>query len=74
MAYINGKWYSENELKRIVKKAESDRNSGIKVDDLLVSAAVGALTGSTVIGGLVGGSFLGGLIGDSLEGTDDSWL
>lgn len=40
-------------------------------DSFLVSAIIGAVTGSTLIGGILGGDFLGSITGDFLEGTDD---
>lgn len=69
MRYINGRDFTDAEIEALIEK-----NKGAKVDDVLLSAAIGALTGSTVVGGLIGGSFLGGFLGDVLEGTDDSWL
>ena len=36
--------------------------------DPLLSAAIGAATGSTILGGLIGGSFTGALLGDALDG------
>ena len=69
MPYINGKYYSESEIRAIKSKSTSD-----EFDKFLVSGVVGAVTGSTIVGGLVGGSFLGGLVGDLLEGDDDSIL
>ncbi len=36
--------------------------------NFLLSAVVGAATGSALLGGLVGGSLLGGILGDSLDG------
>ena len=75
MPIINGKYYSEAEvaaIKRELNVASSTSND--KLESLLISGAVGAITGSTIIGGLVGGSFLGGFLGDAVEGTDDSWF
>ena len=69
MRYINGKYYTDSELESLIEK-----NKGGKIDDVLLSAAIGALTGSAVVGGLIGGSLLGGFLGDVLEGTDDSWF
>lgn len=69
MTYINGKYYTDTEIKALIEK-----NRDNKIDDVLLSAAIGALTGSAVVGGLIGGSFLGGFLGDVLEDTDDSWL
>ena len=43
-------------------------------DDFLISATIGAATGSALVGGLLGGSLFGGLVGDALEGDDDSWF
>lgn len=37
---------------------------------LLISGAVGLLTGSAILGGLVGGNYLGGIVGDVLEADD----
>jgi outer membrane lipoprotein SlyB len=69
MTYINGKYYTEQEIKALIEQHRDN-----KIDDVLLSVAIGALAGSAVVGGLLGGSFLGGLLGDVLEGTDDSWL
>lgn len=70
MMYINGRYYTEQELRDVVERS----NKGSDVDSVLLSAAIGAITGSSVVGGLLGGSFLGGFLGDVLEGTDDSWF
>lgn len=43
-------------------------------DDFVVSAAIGAITGSGLVGGLLGGDLLGGIVGDALFGDDDDWL
>lgn len=69
MKYINGKYYTDAEIEAFIKE-----NRDSKIDDVLLSSAIGALTGSAVVGGLIGGSFLGGFLGDVLEGTDDSWF
>ncbi len=37
-------------------------------DSFIVSAIIGAATGSALIGGLLGGDLLGGVIGDLLDG------
>lgn len=37
-------------------------------NSFLVSAIIGAATGSTIAGAFLGGDLLGGLIGDSLDG------
>ena len=37
---------------------------------LLISGAVGYLTGSAILGGLVGGNYIGGVVGD--VANDDS--
>lgn len=37
-------------------------------DSFLVSAIIGAATGSTIAGGLLGGDFLGSALGDILDG------
>lgn len=39
-----------------------------KGDSFVVSAIIGAATGSTLLGGILGGDFLGGAVGDILEG------
>ena len=36
--------------------------------DFLLSAVIGAATGSALLGGLLGGSFLGGITGDLFDG------
>jgi len=69
MPTINGKYYTEREVREIKRELDSD-----EFEKFLVSGVVGAVTGSSIIGGLVGGSFIGGLLGDVLEGDDDSWL
>jgi outer membrane lipoprotein SlyB len=69
MKYINGKYYTDAEIETLIEK-----NRDSKIDDVLLSAAIGALTGSAVVGGLIGGSLLGGFLGDVMEGIDDSWL
>lgn len=69
MKHINGRYYTDVEIEALIEK-----NREGKIEDVLLSAAIGALTGSAVVGGLIGGSFLGGFLGDVLEGTDDSWL
>lgn len=67
--YINGKWYTEQEIDAI-KQRVNER----QFEEFLVSGLIGAVTGSAFLGGLLGGSFLGGLLGDFMEGTGDSWL
>lgn len=67
MPVINGKYYSEEEIKAIKNQSSDD-----EFEKFLVSGIIGAATGSTLIGGLLGGSLLGGLMGDMLEGGDDS--
>ena len=69
MKHINGRDFTDAEIEALIE----DHKRG-DIDDVLLSAAIGAITGSTVAGGLIGGSFLGGFLGDVLEGTDDSWL
>ena len=69
MPVINGKYYSEEEVRAIKRQTTSS-----EFEKFLVSGVIGAATGSTIIGGLLGGSFLGGLMGDLIEGTDDSIL
>lgn len=69
MPYINGKYYSEHEIREIKRELSSS-----DFEKFLISGLIGAATGSTIIGGLMGGSFLGGLVGDLLEGDDDSIL
>jgi len=70
MPIVNGKYYTEEELRAIKRRLNSDRD----FEKFLVSGVIGAVTGSTIVGGLLGGSLLGGLAGDLLEGTDDSWF
>lgn len=67
MPVINGKYYSEAEIRAI-----KDRSSSEDFEKFLVSGVIGFATGSSVVGGLLGGSLLGGLVGDMLEGDDDS--
>lgn len=67
--YINGKWYTEQEIAAI-----KQRVSEKQFEEFLVSGLIGAVTGSALLGGLFGGSLLGGLLGDFMEGSDDSWL
>ena len=69
MKYINGRDFTDAEIEALIEK-----HKGGKIDDVLLSAAIGAVTGLAVVGGLIGGSFLGGFLGDVLEGTDGSWL
>ena len=69
MKYINGKYYTDAEIEALIEK-----NRDSKIDDVLLSAGIGALTGSAVVGGLIGGSLLGGFLGDVMEGIDDSWF
>jgi len=50
---------------------ERARDSGFDpLTGLLISGAVGFLTGSAILGGLIGGNFLGGVVGDELEDDD----
>ena len=37
-------------------------------DSFLVSAIIGAVTGSAILGGLLGGDIVGGILGDALDG------
>lgn len=37
---------------------------------LIISGAVGYMTGSAILGGLIGGDFLGGVVGDVMESDD----
>lgn len=69
MPIINGKYYTEEEVRAIKLQTSSD-----DFEKFLVSGIIGAATGSTIVGGLLGGSFLGGFVGDVLEGDDDSWF
>jgi len=69
MPVINGKYYTEEEVRAIKRESSSD-----DFDKFLISGVIGAVTGSSIVGGLLGGSFLGGLAGDLLEGDDDSWF
>lgn len=50
----------------------TERLSYVKVDEssknFLISAAIGAATGSSILGGLLGGDILGGVAGDLLNG------
>jgi len=69
MPVINGTYYSPAEVEAIERESGSS-----DVEDFLISAAVGAATGSSILGALAGGSLVGGLFGDALEGTDDSWF
>lgn len=69
MPIINGKYYSEEEVRAIKRRLSEDQ-----FEKFLISGVIGAVTGSTIVGGLLGGSFFGGLVGDILEGTDDSFL
>lgn len=39
-----------------------------KDNSFLVSAAIGAATGSAILGGLLGGDILGGVVGDLFDG------
>lgn len=68
MPYINGTYYTEEQIRAVKRKVSSD-----DFEKFLISGAIGALTGSALLGGLLGGSFLGGLLGDLFEGTDDSF-
>jgi hypothetical protein len=54
----------EDEFRRRCTISPSSRSSG----DFLISAAIGAATGSTLLGGLLGGDIIGGAVGDLLEG------
>lgn len=69
MPYVNGKYYTQQEIDDIRSKT-----SDAEFEKFLISGVIGAVTGSTILGGLLGGSFLGGLAGDILEGNDDSLL
>lgn len=50
---------------------DDEENKEEDDDDFLISAGIGAATGSAIMGGVLGGSFLGGLAGSSLFGDDD---
>jgi hypothetical protein len=53
------------------------RNKGYKQNssgDFILSAVIGAATGSAIVGGFLGGDLLGGIVGDLFEGTDDGLL
>lgn len=67
MPYINGTYYTEEQIRKIKERVRSD-----EFDSFLLSGMIGAVTGSALLGGLLGGSLMGGLLGDALEGTDDS--
>lgn len=67
MPVINGKYYTEREVRQIKEALDDDQ-----FEKFLISGVIGAVTGSSLIGGLLGGSLLGGLMGDLLEGDDDS--
>lgn len=69
MPYVNGKYYTENEISNLKRRLKDD-----EFEKFLLSGVIGAITGSSLIGGLLGGSFTGGLLGDLVEGTDDSLL
>jgi len=53
---------------------DDEENKEDDDDDFLISAGIGAATGSALMGGVLGGSFLGGLAGSSLFGDDDDDL
>lgn len=67
MPVINGKYYSEEEVRAI-----KNQSSSSDFEKFLVSGVVGYAVGSTIVGAVLGGSLLGGFVGDLLEGTDDS--
>lgn len=67
MPTINGKYYTEEEI-RAIKKQSTDE----QFQKFLISGVIGFATGSSLMGGLLGGDLLGGLMGDLLEGDDDS--
>lgn len=69
MPVINGKYYTEEEVRAIKRELSSS-----EFDKFIISGVIGAATGSALVGGLLGGSLLGGLMGDFLEGTDDLFL
>ena len=69
MPYINGKYYTEQEIAEI-KANTSDSD----FEKFLISGIIGFATGSTIIGGILGGDFVGGLVGDLLGDDDDSIL
>lgn len=69
MPYIRGKYYTEEQIRRIKRELDDDA-----FDKFLISGVIGAVTGSSIIGGLLGGDIVGGIVGDLLEGTDDSFF
>lgn len=52
----------EQRIRRESNSSRSDSGS------FLLSAAVGAVTGSAILGGLIGGDIVGGIAGDLLDG------
>lgn len=66
---INGKEQYVTQDQYDLLRSEAKRSDD---GDFILSAVVGAVTGSSILGGLIGGDFTGGLLGDLLEGTDDS--
>lgn len=58
MPYIKGKYYSQEEVEAVVKERKDD-----KLDKVITSAAIGAVTGSSIVGGILGGSLTGGILG-----------
>ena len=69
MPWIDGKYYTDSELREITRRVRENDNS-----DLISSAVIGYVTGSSLLGGILGGSFTGGVIGDLLEGDEDSFF
>jgi hypothetical protein len=56
--------YSEQRNYRQLTSSDQLNNTG----DFIISAAIGAVTGSALLGGIIGGDMLGGIVGDLLDG------
>jgi hypothetical protein len=55
-----------SEYRKLKQHHEENGDGG----DFLISAVIGAATGSALLGGLLGGDLLGGIVGDFFGGDD----
>ena len=82
MPYFKDKYLTDSEVQQISESLSLDDREAFRSQlksssgggDFLMSAAVGAVTGSSIIGAIAGGSIVGGIVGDLLEGSDDSFF
>lgn len=62
MPYINGKYYTESEIKKIKSKSTESEFA-----EFLISGVIAYATGSELLGTVLGGDILGSAVGGILD-------